>query len=107
MVSITSQSSTIFPSSIRERGGRAAEGVLRHRQHEVALADDLVQRVVVDRYRADGQMHRRVEPTVPVTVEYSLTPLGETLIAPLAAIRAWAEGHIGEVLAARAARAPD
>jgi DNA-binding HxlR family transcriptional regulator len=50
----------------------------------------------------DGLVARRVEPTVPVTVEYSLTPLGRTLVAPLAAIRDWAERHIEEVLAARA-----
>jgi hypothetical protein len=32
------------------------------------------------------------------TVEYSLTPLGETLIPVLAAVRDWAEEHITEVL---------
>lgn len=50
----------------------------------------------------DGLVDRRVFPTVPVTVEYSLTPLGRTLTEPLAAIRDWAERHIEEVLAARA-----
>lgn len=50
----------------------------------------------------DGLVDRRVFPTVPVTVEYSLTPLGRTLTEPLAAIRDWAEQHIEEVLAARA-----
>jgi DNA-binding HxlR family transcriptional regulator len=53
---------------------------------------------------ADGLVSRRAFATVPVTVEYSLTPLGETLVAPLASIRDWAEGHIEEVLAARAQR---
>jgi DNA-binding HxlR family transcriptional regulator len=52
----------------------------------------------------DGLVSRQAFPTVPVTVEYSLTPLGETLVAPLASIRDWAEGHIEEVLAARAER---
>jgi DNA-binding HxlR family transcriptional regulator len=52
----------------------------------------------------DGLVSRRAIATVPVTVEYSLTPLGETLVAPLASIRDWAEGHIEEVLAARAQR---
>lgn len=50
----------------------------------------------------DGLVDRRVFPTVPVTVEYSLTPLGRTLTEPLAAIRDWAEEHIEQVLAARA-----
>ena len=50
----------------------------------------------------DGLINRRAFATVPVTVEYSLTPLGETLVGPVAAIRDWAEGHIEEVLAAQA-----
>lgn len=49
----------------------------------------------------DGLVHRRVCPTSPVTVEYSLTPLGVTLAEPLAAVRDWAERHVEEVLAAR------
>ena len=53
---------------------------------------------------ADGLVSRRAFPTVPVTVEYALTPLGETLVAPLASIRDWAERHIEEVSAARARR---
>lgn len=51
---------------------------------------------------ADGLVHRQVLPTSPVTVEYSLTPLGRSLGGPLAAIRAWAEQHIEAVLEARA-----
>ncbi len=50
----------------------------------------------------DGLIDRRAFATVPVTVEYSLTPLGETLVGPVVAIRDWAEGHIDEVLAAQA-----
>jgi DNA-binding HxlR family transcriptional regulator len=50
----------------------------------------------------DGLINRRVLPTSPVTVEYSLTPLGKTLSGPLAAIRDWAEQHIDAVLDARA-----
>jgi DNA-binding HxlR family transcriptional regulator len=50
----------------------------------------------------DGLVTRSVLPTVPVTVEYTLTPLGETLVPVLAAIRDWAEDHIAAVLAARA-----
>ena len=50
----------------------------------------------------DGLINRQAFATVPVTVEYSLTPLGETLVGPVSAIRDWAEGHIEEVLAAQA-----
>jgi DNA-binding HxlR family transcriptional regulator len=51
----------------------------------------------------DGLVSRRVLPTTPVAVEYALTPLGETLIAPMAAIHAWAEAHVPEMMAARRA----
>lgn len=45
----------------------------------------------------DGLLHRRAFPTVPVTVEYSITPLGETLAARIAEIARWAEQHIEAV----------
>lgn len=50
----------------------------------------------------DGLVNRQAFATVPVTVEYSLTPLGETLVGPVTAIRDWAETHIEAVLAAQA-----
>ena len=49
----------------------------------------------------DGLVHRQPLRTLPVTVEYSLTPLGRTLVEPLGAIRAWAERHIEQVQASR------
>lgn len=49
----------------------------------------------------DGLVDRRVHPTVPVTVEYSLTEVGRTLIRPLEALSAWAVAHIGQIEAAR------
>jgi DNA-binding HxlR family transcriptional regulator len=51
----------------------------------------------------DGIVERRVFAEVPPRVEYSLTPLGRTLIEPLAAIRTWAETHIQDVEAAQTA----
>lgn len=45
----------------------------------------------------DGLITRTVYAEVPPRVEYALTPLGETLCAPIAAIRQWAEDYIGEV----------
>ncbi len=50
----------------------------------------------------DGLVERRVYPVVPPRVEYSLTPLGRTLVEPLDAVRRWAERHLGEMLQARA-----
>src|SRR5215467_2431168 len=49
----------------------------------------------------DGLIRRRVIPTVPVTVEYSMTPLGITLAAAVDPLRDWAERYLKEVLAAQ------
>ncbi len=49
----------------------------------------------------DGIVGRTVFPEVPPRVEYALTPLGKKLCEPLAMIRAWAEAHIDEVIAAQ------
>lgn len=51
----------------------------------------------------DGLIVRRAYAEVPPRVEYSLTPLGLTLIEPLTAVREWTERHLPEVLAAREA----
>ena len=51
----------------------------------------------------DGLVLRKPIATVPPTVEYSLTALGETLVEPLRAIRDWAERHIERVEASREA----
>lgn len=53
------------------------------------------------RMERDGLITRTAHPTVPVTVEYALTPLGRTLASTLAPLRAWAENHIQEVLRAQ------
>jgi DNA-binding HxlR family transcriptional regulator len=49
----------------------------------------------------DGLVSRQVFPTVPVTVEYSITPLGRTLSSKIAAVTEWAESNIEAVLAAQ------
>jgi DNA-binding HxlR family transcriptional regulator len=49
----------------------------------------------------DGLIKRRVFATVPVTVEYSITPLGQTLATAVDPLRDWAEQNLKEVLAAQ------
>jgi DNA-binding HxlR family transcriptional regulator len=49
----------------------------------------------------DGLIKRRVFATVPVTVEYSITPLGQTLASAVDPLRDWAEQNLKEVLAAQ------
>ncbi len=51
----------------------------------------------------DGLVSRRIYASVPPKVEYSLTPLGRTLIGLLDAVRVWAESHIEAVLEAQKA----
>ena len=53
----------------------------------------------------DGIVSRKIYPVVPPMVEYSLTPLGRSLIEPLEAICRWAEKHLPELEAARARNA--
>lgn len=55
------------------------------------------------RLERDGLIERTVHPTVPVRVEYALTPLGNTLTDTVAAFAHWAESNMDAVLAAQAA----
>jgi DNA-binding HxlR family transcriptional regulator len=50
---------------------------------------------------SNGIVERKVTPTVPPEVEYSLSPLGVTLIPVMVSLRHWAEQHLQEVEQAR------
>lgn len=47
----------------------------------------------------DGFVNRTVVDARPVRVTYSLTPFGETIVPPLAALRQWASAHGPELVA--------
>jgi DNA-binding HxlR family transcriptional regulator len=49
----------------------------------------------------DGLVRREAFATVPVTVEYSITPLGKTLAGKMEALLHWAEKNVGQVLEAQ------
>ncbi|MFC5823737.1 winged helix-turn-helix transcriptional regulator [Nonomuraea insulae] len=49
----------------------------------------------------DGLVSRSVTPSVPVRVDYALTPLGVSLLPVMQAIKNWSETHIEQVVAAR------
>jgi DNA-binding HxlR family transcriptional regulator len=49
----------------------------------------------------DGVVSRRVYPTIPPKVEYSLTPLGLGLTGVITGIRTWAYEHMDDISAAR------
>src|SRR5882757_8822466 len=45
----------------------------------------------------DGMVTRTVTPSVPVRVDYELTPLGESLGGILGQLKTWAEQHVPEI----------
>jgi DNA-binding HxlR family transcriptional regulator len=81
----------------------AGAGELRFTElrHRVPGVSQKMLSVTLQSLVADGLVARRVEHTVPPRVHYRLTPLGESLEVPLAALRAWAEEHMGEIDDAR------
>ncbi|MDX6426252.1 MAG: hypothetical protein QOD52_1657 [Gaiellaceae bacterium] len=54
----------------------------------------------------DGMVGREVIPTVPVTVRYTLTPLGHSLADAVGVIRAWAYANMDAIDGARKAFVP-
>ena len=78
--------------ALRERTHRFSE--LRRRIEGVS------QKMLTQTLRGlerDGLVTREAFATVPVTVEYSLTPLGESLCEVIESIRAWTYAHLGEL----------
>lgn len=53
------------------------------------------------RLERDGVLTRKVYAVVPPKTEYTLTPLGETLIAPINAFFQWGKTHMDTVEKAR------
>jgi DNA-binding HxlR family transcriptional regulator len=51
----------------------------------------------------DGLVTRTVHPTVPPRVDYALTPMGRTLLDTVRSLVEWADSHVPEIDAARAA----
>jgi DNA-binding HxlR family transcriptional regulator len=49
----------------------------------------------------DGLVSRRVTPSVPVRVDYELTPLGQSLLPAVQMLKIWAEENIERVQDAR------
>src|SRR5260370_34158574 len=58
-------------------------------------------KVTLRHLERDGIVERTAYPTVPVTVEYRLTPLGTTLILSVNALVRWTVEHEHEIAAAR------
>ncbi|MGR0219822.1 winged helix-turn-helix transcriptional regulator [Agromyces sp. ZXT2-6] len=83
-----------------------AGGTLRFTELR-AKVGDVSRKVLTESLRAlesDGLVKRRAWGGSPPRVEYSLSPLGRSLLEPIEAIRRWAEANVPEVLASRERR---
>jgi DNA-binding HxlR family transcriptional regulator len=70
------------------------------------LIDGISQRMLTVTLRGlerDGLITRTVHPTVPPRVDYALTPMGRTLLDTVRSLVAWADQHLPDIDAARAA----
>ena len=83
--------------------GRLALRPMRfnHLRRDIEGVSQKVLSQTLKKLERDGLVQRQAFATVPVTVEYSITPLGETLAARVAEIARWAEQHIEAVQAAQ------
>ena len=85
--------------------GALSNGTRRFQQLRREV-DGVTQKMLTQTLRAlerDGLVGRGIYATVPPRVEYSLTRLGHTITGPLWAVREWAETHVEEIEASRAA----
>jgi DNA-binding HxlR family transcriptional regulator len=82
---------------------RLGEQALRFRQLLKAV-DGISQRMLTVTLRAlerDGLISRKVFDTKPPAVEYSITPLGESLLVPITALTHWAMENDKKIQQAR------
>lgn len=87
---------------IRSLAGRT----LRYNELQREVAG-ISQKMLTQTLRAleeDGVIARKVYPVIPPMVEYSLTPLGRTLVKPLHVICDWAERYLPRIEAHRRER---
>jgi DNA-binding HxlR family transcriptional regulator len=94
---ISGKWSTLLLEALAERPYRFGE--LRR------LVPDISQRMLTQTLRdlqRDGYVDRKVFPTKPPSVEYSMTDLGRSLFVPLSKVLQWAEENHASVKAARA-----
>lgn len=83
-------------------------GTLRFTELKRAIGD-ISQRMLAQTLRTlerDGYVTREVHPTIPPKVEYTLTELGESLLAKVKPLVRWAEENHVRVRKARKAYVP-
>jgi DNA-binding HxlR family transcriptional regulator len=78
-------------------------GALRFSQLRTRI-EGITPKVLTQTLRAlerDGLITRTIYAEVPPRVEYELTALGRDLLAPIDAVRVWAEEHAARIVANR------
>ena len=81
------------------------DGPRRHGELK-RMVEGISQKMLTQTLRSmesDGLVERTVIDVIPPHVRYSLTPLGQSLSAPLVAICQWAMDYLPQLQAARAA----
>ena len=83
--------------------GRLGQGPVRFNalRREIHGLSQKVLSQVLKRLERDGLITREAFPTVPVTVEYALTGLGECLNAKVGPLLHWAEANMEQIKAAQ------
>jgi DNA-binding HxlR family transcriptional regulator len=84
------------------------EGTLRFGELKVRI-EDISQRMLAQtlrRLEEDGLVARKVFPTIPPRVDYTLTKLGHSLLIPVQGMMQWAAKNQTAVRAARRAYKP-
>ena len=79
-----------------------SKGAKRH--GELRRAIGVSQKMLTQTLRAlerDQLVRRTIYPIVPPRVDYALTPLGKTLMPPLAALYRWTQRHLKKIQHAR------
>jgi DNA-binding HxlR family transcriptional regulator len=89
---------TMLVISTLEKHGTLRSGQLK------SFVEGITQKMLTQTLRQlerDGIVRRTVVATVPVSVSYTLTPLGVSLAAAVATMRNWAYEHMDEIVASR------
>jgi DNA-binding HxlR family transcriptional regulator len=84
---------------------RLVDGTLRFAELRRAI-DGISQKMLTSTLRdleRDGLVTRKLYASVPPKVEYSLTPLGNSLVNKVEDLCRWAEANAGQILKAREA----
>lgn len=84
---------------------RLSEGPVRFNalRREIHGLSQKVLSQVLKRLERDGLISRKAFATVPVTVEYALTGLGECLTANVGPLLRWAEANMEQIKSAQVA----